>query len=149
MGDEDRWAKLESIIRRVVGEELDVRGLKSKTKIGFVNGKWIGVTDDQLSVWRSAYGSVDINAELMKAAAWIVSNPMKAPKREIGRFLNAWFSREQDRLSIRSIPTRSETLKNKICAYCDRPSNGQMVSGIYHCPEHWREAMDGKPARAA
>jgi hypothetical protein len=61
-----------------------------------------------MTVWADAYPSCDLVVELKKAAAWIVSNPHLAPKSQFGRFLNTWFARQQNQLSIRSIPTRNE-----------------------------------------
>lgn len=144
MGDEDRWAKLEQIMRRVVDEALDARGFKSKTRIGFLNGRWTGISADQLAAWREAYGAVDVDAELKKAGAWIISNPHLAPKSNYARFINTWMSRTQDRSAIRSIPTRSEE-KKRHCAYCPAVATG-MTSGIWSCREHVRDAMEGRPA---
>jgi hypothetical protein len=104
---EDRWGKLEEIVRRVVREELAAMKL-GKQKLGFTNGKWLGITEEQMTVWADAYPSCDLVVELKKAAAWIVSNPHLAPKSQFGRFLNTWFARQQNQLSIRSIPTRNE-----------------------------------------
>ena len=148
MADEDRWQKLEQILRRVVEEALDARGLKAKTKLGFVNGRWTGVTDEQLEAWKAAYGAVDIEAELKKAAAWIVSNPHMAPKNQHGRFLNTWLSRTQNANSLRSIPTRNEPPGpgKKLCSYCEAVATAK-ISGIWACSEHGRDAMDGKPQR--
>ena len=145
MSDEDRWAKLEQIITRVVENALDSRGLTAKTKLGFANGKWTGVTEHQLSAWKAAYGSVDIQDELNKMAAWIVSNPMAAPKNNFARFANTWLSRCQDRSAIRSIPTRSEVeTKRKHCAYCPNIATGS-VGGVWACSSHMSDAMEGKP----
>lgn len=143
---EDKWAKLEEIFRRVVKEEMAACGFKAKTKLAFEGGKWIGTTTEQLEVWKAAYGSCDVEAELKKAAAWIVSNPHLAPKSQFGRFLNTWLSRTQNASSIRSIPTRSEQMadKKKTCAYCPRPSVGD-VNRIPYCNEHSHDAMDQKP----
>jgi hypothetical protein len=147
VGDEDRWQKLEQILKRVVDDALDSRGLRAKTKLGFVNGRWTGVTDEQLEAWKAAYGAVDIEAELKRAAAWIVSNPTMAPKNQHGRFLNTWLSRTQNQSSLRSIPTRSEPQQGpglKLCAYCERVATAK-VSGVSHCSDHGRDAMEGRP----
>ena len=148
MEQEDRWGKLEEIVKRVVERALDERGLKAKTKVAFANGKWIGITDEQLAAWKEAYGSLDVEAELKKSAAWIVSNPHLAPKSQFARFLNSWLARQQMTSAIRSIPTRSEVVK-KSCAYCERPATGK-VNGYDACEAHWRSAMDHeKPAKTA
>ena len=150
MGDEDRWEKLERIVRRVIREEIAALG--KKNKVEFVNGKWLGITDQLMQAWSSAYPSVDIPAELLKAAAWILSNPTLAPKSQFSRFLLTWFSRTQDRSSIRSIPTRSEMqsispTKNK-CSYCDKPAR-HAPNRTPACDEHFQAAMDHEPVRAA
>lgn len=143
MADEDRWTKLEEVVRRVVREEIAQLG--KKPKIDFVNGRWVGITPDQLSAWRDAYGSVDIDAELKKAAAWIVSNPHLAPAKQVGRFLNTWLSRTQNTLSIRSIPTRSEMVEaKKLCSYCSKVGTSS-PNRIWACDDHTLDAMDQKP----
>ena len=101
---------------------------------------------EQMQAWKAAYGMVDIEAELKRAAAWIVSNPHLAPKSQLGRFLNTWFAKGQDRASIRSIPLKEERQPKKACAYCSADATGS-VAGILCCREHTRDAMDGKPRR--
>jgi hypothetical protein len=145
MGEEDRWVKLEEIVRKVVREEI--RALGKKTKLGFELGKWTGITEEQMEAWKAAYGLVDIDNELKRAAAWIVSNPHLAPKTQLGRFLNTWFAKGQDKSSIRSIPSAPEQPKpKKACAYCSADSTGT-VGGILCCGAHVRDAMEGKPRR--
>lgn len=150
MSDEDRWLKLEGllerVVRRIVREEIAALA-KTKNKVDFVNGQWLGITDQLTQAWSSAYPAVDIQAELKKSAAWILSNPTLAPKSQFSRFLLTWFSRTQDRSAIRSIPTRNEVIaeKKKHCAYCEKVATG-MTSGTWHCGAHWQDAIDGKPA---
>lgn len=150
MGDVDKWVKLEETVRRVIKEELSILNesisislskLGVKTKIEFVNGSFVGITQLHRDTWKAAYPSVDIESELSKAAAYIASNPHKAPRSQIARFLNAWLSRSHDRAAIRSIPLREE---KRSCAYCDLPSTG-VVNGIFHCRAHGLDAMDEKP----
>ena len=145
---EDRWVKLEEIVTRVVNKALDERGLKAKTKLAFANGEWTGVTTEQLRAWAGAYPSCDVQMELKKSAAWIVSNPDKAPKSQFARFFNTWLLRQQNASSIRSIPTRSEATQKMSCDYCGKPRTG-VTSGITHCSAHLRDALDGLPVKAA
>ena len=152
MADEDRWIKLEQVVekvlRRVLGDELESRGFKPKTKLSFSNGKWVGVTEEQLEAWKLAYPSVNIQQQLQLAAAWIVSNPTLAPKSNYPRFLNTWLTRQQNQASLHAIPTaRSLIVKN--CVYCERPAVGS-TNGYDYCREHQDNAMDCiKPAKAA
>lgn len=147
---EDKWAKLEEIVERVVEKVvtrlLDERELKKKTPLRFENGQWIGITKEQLNSWQAAYGLVDIDMELKRAAAWLASNREKSPK-NFARFVNAWLLKQQERSSIRSIPTRNEQIRRD-CAYCEKPSVGS-VNGIWHCSIHSQDAMDQLPRKTA
>jgi hypothetical protein len=118
-----------------------------KGKVELVNGKWMGITDQLQAAWSSAYPAVDIKAELNKAAAWILSNPTLAPKSQFSRFLLTWFSRTQDRSSIRSIPSRNEqpqTPPRKLCEYCDKVATGN-ANRIWACGEHFDKALQHEP----
>ena len=141
----DKWGKLEEIVRRVIREEL--RALGKKPRIDLVNGKWVGITEEQKEAWSAAYGALDLDAELKKAAAWCVSNPHLSPKSQIGRFLNTWLAKGQNAASLRSIPVERPTeVKAKLCGYCSKPSTGN-VNGIPYCNDHSLDAMDMKPRR--
>jgi hypothetical protein len=145
MAEEDRWGRLEEIVRRVVREEIAALG--KKTKVEFQNGRWTGVTEEQMSAWKAAYGAVDIEGEMKKAAAWILSNPHLAPSKQPGRFLNTWFARQQNQASLRSIPSGKSVEPGpgkKLCAYCDQVATG-LVNAIWHCRGHALDAMDEKP----
>lgn len=148
---DDKWERVRQIVReecdrieRNILAVLEKNG--NKQKPNFVNGKWVGITEEQLEVWKAAYGAVDIEAELKKAAAWIVANPNLAPKSQHGRFLNTWLSRTQTQASIRSIPSRNEPQpeKKRLCAYCSSSANGS-VQGVWACSTHMRDAIDGTP----
>lgn len=143
MAEEDRWTKLEQIVRRVVREE--VAALGKKPRIELVNGSWVGITAEQMGAWKAAYGAVDLDAELKKAAAWIVSNPHLAPKSQLGRFLNTWFSRTQNTTSLRSIPGGKRDEPGpamKLCSYCASVATAKFGS-IWACSSHSRDALDG------
>lgn len=135
---EDKWERLREIVEQALDKKLNEYGFKQKTKIELLNGHWIGITGDQMTAWRAAFGSLDLDAELKRAAAWIVSNPNLAPKIH-SRFLNTWLGRAHDRNSLRSIPTKPQL--EKTCAYCERLPVGS-VNGIWHCAAHSHDAMD-------
>jgi hypothetical protein len=152
VAEEDRWIKLEQVVekilRKVLREELAALG-KAKVKLSFEGGRWVGVTDEQLLAWKEAYGALDIEQELKKAAAWIVSNPPLAPKSNFGRFLNTWLSRNQNQMSLQSIPRHvPSAIQRKSCAYCPKGSVGNR-NGYEHCDDHAMAALDGdKPMGA-
>jgi hypothetical protein len=148
--EEERWSKVRQIVREeneaLLAEIAKIVASKNKKAIEFVNGRWVGVTEDQMQAWREAYGAVDIDAELKKMAAWIVSNPHLAPSRQVGRFVNTWLAKTQNQASLRSIPMeprKTETPK-KLCVYCEAVAAGQ-VGGIWACDAHWQKAMDRDP----
>ena len=136
---EDRWLKLEQLVRRVVREEISQLG--KKPKINLVNGRWTGIGTDTLESWSAAYGLVDIQAEINKAAAWCLSNPESAPKSQFGRYLNSWLNREQNKAAIRSIPVGKISTPPNLCAYCLKAAIGAL-NGYRHCRDHQHEAMD-------
>jgi len=149
MTEEERWNKVRQIVREE-NEALEKRLLDAiggkKPKLAFSGGKWTGVTDEQIQVWAAAYPSVNVEEELKKAAAWIVSNPSTAPKSNFARFLNGWMERNQNRAAIRAIPIDKMKLASgepATCAYCDARAVGS-VGPIKHCGAHVWDAMDGK-----
>ncbi|HEU4344792.1 MAG TPA: hypothetical protein VFU31_24855 [Candidatus Binatia bacterium] len=145
MSDEDRWAKLEEIVRRVVREELSTAfQQKPKSKVRFEGGKFVGLGDIERAALAAAYPAVDIAQELREAAAWILLNPTTAPKSNYGAFINTWLKKHQDRSAIRAIPTRSDGEKKKLCAYCDKPSTAK-PNGTPACDEHFMAAMHHEP----
>lgn len=143
MTEQERWLKVEEIVRRVVREEIAQLG--KKPRIDLVNGRWVGVNEETINAWEAAFPALDLKAELNRAAAWIISNPALAPKSQFGRFLNSWFTKNQNQASLRSIPTERKTeTKLKLCSYCSATGVGQ-VGGIWACSDHWQKAMDRDP----
>lgn len=153
MADEDKWGRVRQIVREEC-ERIEQNILAvlekhgAKPKIQLIEGKFLGITAAQRSAWETAFPAVDIDPELNKAAAWILSNPTLAPKTQIARFLMTWLSRTQDRVSIKSIPTHREReeVKKKACAYCEKDATGT-VGSIWHCRAHVKDAMEEKPRR--
>lgn len=48
--------------------------------------------------WRAevrANEGVDFGAEILRAEAWLVANPTRAPRKDLGRFLHNWLARAQ------------------------------------------------------
>lgn len=147
MAEEDRWIKLEEIVRRVVREELSVLKKKGTTGIKLVNGRWEGITPEIMSSLRETYPAVDIDGELKAAANWCLLNPDRAPRSAWGTYLGTWLKKEQNKVSLRSIPTRQPEPGpgKKLCRYCDQVATG-LVNAIWHCRQHGLDAMDEKPA---
>ena len=137
MDADERWQRLENIVRKVIREELQVR---KTSNICILDGKWSGISEAQLSAWKEAYPAVDVGAELKNALAWCLSNPNEAPRSRFGSFLNTWFRRNQDRSALRSIPVSRPATFSRPCDYCGKPSNGS-ANGYHHCREHTDDAL--------
>ena len=135
--EEDKWKKLESLFRRVIREELSA---KKTSNICILDGKWSGISEAQIWAWKEAYPAVNIENEMKSALAWCLSNPADAPRSRFAAFLNTWFRKNQDRASIRAIPTTPSAPSWKPCAYCGKPANGS-VNGYNHCRDHADDAL--------
>lgn len=65
------------------------------------------ITKDLFNSWLKTYEDETwIRLEINKAAAWMVANPKRAPKKDFGRFLNNWLSRGWD-THRKNIPSNS------------------------------------------
>lgn len=70
-------------------------GASNENKVSFNAGAWT-VPDLLKTQWGQAYPAIDVDGEMQKAAAWLLSNP-KNLKSNYAKFLNGWFSRAQDK----------------------------------------------------
>jgi hypothetical protein len=61
-----------------------------------------------LATWESAYPAINVQAEVTKAAAWLISNP-KNKKSNYARFLNNWLSSAQDKAPRIPVNPKQET----------------------------------------
>jgi hypothetical protein len=59
-------------------------------------GRWDAIPELLLATWKEAYPALSLDAELSKAAAWIIANP-KNKKSNYARFLTNWLTRAQDK----------------------------------------------------
>ena len=144
---EDRWAKLEEIVRRVVREELSTwNPQKQKSKVSFKDGKFTGLGEIEMAALTAAYPGVDVAKQINEMCAWLVMNPEDSPKSNYGAFINRWLTKHQDRHSLRVVPAQREVVVPKLCAYCESPAVGT-VNAIKHCSKHALDAMDEKPRK--
>jgi len=80
--------------------DTDTDKKKEKTSISHekivFDGSSFQNLNGQVDVWAKAYPAINVDSEINKAAAWLVANP-KNKKSQLGRFLNGWLSRAQDK----------------------------------------------------
>ncbi|WP_150112456.1 DUF1376 domain-containing protein [Ferrovum myxofaciens] len=76
-------------------------------------GKFV-IHDQRLnSLWRQAYPAINIEAELNRAAVWLIANP-KNKKSNYARFIGSWFSKAQDRAPAIGKTARTENFENRV-----------------------------------
>ena len=74
-----------------------------------VEGGFSGITEKDHQEWKAAFPAVNIPQQLAAASRWLKDNPSKR-KKQIGRFLTNWISRNQERGgSMPSNPPSSST----------------------------------------
>ena len=59
-------------------------------------GAFFGLNGDHFGRWARAYPAVDVEAEVLRAAAWVEANPANRKSNYL-RFITNWLSRAQDR----------------------------------------------------
>ncbi len=95
--DKDRLDKDSIDINTICPEPETTSGM-SGIKIILNDKSFYDVPLEKIAFWKDTYPAVDIEQELRKMAAWGDANPTKRKtRRGIGRFINSWLSREQDR----------------------------------------------------
>jgi len=71
--------------------------LASSDKISLsADGHWQNISPAQRNAWGRAYPALSLDAELARAASWILANPQNR-KKNYARFLTNWLSRAQDK----------------------------------------------------
>lgn len=69
-----------------------------KNAIILADGSVFIVPEKEISILKSAYPKIDVEAEIKKMAAWAMSNPAKRKtRRGIMRFVNSWLSSANDK----------------------------------------------------
>lgn len=87
----------DSLIDRLTENEGDKSPSAPSGKVSLsADGEWVGISDPLMAKWKQAYPALSLDAELSKAAAWIIANP-KNKKSNYARFLTNWLARAQDK----------------------------------------------------
>jgi hypothetical protein len=59
-------------------------------------GEYVGITEKDLTDWRTIYPHIDLSVELTKSITWLKSNPSKSKKSLWRKFLTNWLNRAND-----------------------------------------------------
>tara|TARA_R100001530_G_scaffold41371_2_gene31662 strand:- start:1779 stop:2639 length:861 start_codon:yes stop_codon:yes gene_type:complete len=73
---------------------------------------------DLKQTWADAYPNIDIDYQLGKAKAWLLSNTNKA-KKDFPKFINNWLARAMEMPGSQVIKPTTPKLKKYICVKCD------------------------------
>ncbi len=57
---------------------------------------FLGITEQDKADWRVSYPHVDVDVELLKAAAWLKANPTKSGKKLWLKYILGWLGRSND-----------------------------------------------------
>ncbi len=68
-----------------------------KINFNFSTNSWENITEEDKRIWKEAYPACDIEIELKRMRAWILSAGAKGHKKNWERFINNWLTRSQDR----------------------------------------------------
>lgn len=68
----------------------------AKIDFDFDKKEWVNITDEWIAFWRKTYPAVDVEAELQRMAAWLVTDPTRK-KKNYAKAINFWLGKEQDR----------------------------------------------------
>lgn len=94
---------------------------------------FFGIRQEQIDKWSLLYPSVDVLSELRKMIGWLEGNPKnKKTKSGIGRFVNGWLARQQDKPHI-----------DRSARYPEKPK--QNFEGVTYTDEQLK-GMDTDPA---
>lgn len=83
-----------------------------------VNSYFDSIPKEQVEVWKEAYQSVDLEKELTKAKAWLLSNTHKR-KTALGRFTNNWLSRANEKVGQYKTSNKPKQERVVYCSSCD------------------------------
>lgn len=89
-------------------------GTDGRIRLDTVKREWLGITEDDLKMWRESYPAVAIELTLSQAMSWCIADPVKGKKSNYARFLSNWFKRTQDSGGTRGGATPGSTTPAKV-----------------------------------
>jgi hypothetical protein len=69
--------------------------IKDPVSLDYQTWEWSGISQDLLSFWKKTFPSLEIEAELRNAAAWVRANPERRKVR-YSKFLYGWMMRARN-----------------------------------------------------
>ena len=80
---------------------------QSAYRMPLKDGTLFELKDNDLIMFKQVYTAIDVEFELKKMIAWLVSNPSnRKTKRGVMRFINGWLSRAKPQLVHQQVSQR-------------------------------------------
>tara|TARA_R110002074_G_scaffold238823_1_gene410663 strand:- start:567 stop:944 length:378 start_codon:yes stop_codon:yes gene_type:complete len=89
---EERWADADKLFKYLYPDKVDIKGKMPEPYPERVKTFFKSIDEELIKIWIAAYPNVDVNSELPKIEAWLLTNTNKA-KKNLKAFTNSWLSR--------------------------------------------------------
>jgi len=113
-----------------------IRSGKVKPYPERVNNYFDSIDQTLISTWKEAYPNVDIQAQLGKAKAWLISNPSKA-KKDFSKFINNWLNRSMEmpgqQVQVKPASLTTPKVMNYVCYQCEAKVETDQDMGTTKC----------------
>jgi len=95
MAAQKRWGSNANGDADAMPSEVKGSEVKGSEDINYVEGKIIGLTNEQLLEWQNTFPLVDVYQETKSATQWLRDNPDKSSKKNYKRYFGNWLRKEQ------------------------------------------------------
>tara|TARA_R110000824_G_scaffold133936_1_gene296784 strand:- start:106 stop:483 length:378 start_codon:yes stop_codon:yes gene_type:complete len=109
---EERWADADKLFKYLYPDKVDITGKMPEPYPQRVKTFFKSIDEELIKIWVAAYPNVDVNSELPKIEAWLLTHTDKA-KKNLKAFTNSWLCRGMN-------STRNGSAKESIEAGWDK-----------------------------
>ena len=95
----NKWVPIEEFANLFESKEISTKGMPlSYPKLVEQFFLKLHTLEEVIQIWREAYPNVDLDTELKKIKAWLLTNT-RTPKKDFKRFINNWLSKASENKS--------------------------------------------------
>ena len=95
----NKWIPIEEFANLFESKEISTKGMPlsypKRVEQFFLK---LHTLEEVIQIWREAYPNVDLDTELKKIKAWLLTNT-RTPKKDFKRFINNWLSKASENKS--------------------------------------------------
>ena len=95
----NKWVPIEEFANLFESKEISTKGMPlsypKRVEQFFLK---LHTLEEVIQIWREAYPNVDLDTELKKIKAWLLTNT-RTPKKDFKRFINNWLSKASENKS--------------------------------------------------